>query len=349
MIASVVVLLVAAADTLTGSWSGARDELAELGIAIDLAFTTEGFWVVPQRAGTLLGHLDLALTLDSQKLRLWPGGKLYVLGQASLGDGVNEVVGSANEISNLEARGFTQVAELFYEQALFGEAVHLRLGKQDANRDFGTPRYSGNFINNNFGMYPTAPLPSYPTTGLGATLIIDPTWWLSLRGALYQGDPQVGHFDLAPGEGALGVLGLALKHVFPGRHGGTTSGGAWLHTDGNWGLMFQNDERVYSHPDDPEDGRGLNLITRFSWTKTADIPLYAGASLAWHGLWSRDNDTVGVGFGYFTRQSGGGELFVEAFYKARVTKWLSVQPDLQLYRINGDTSLLCGLRLKLKV
>jgi len=151
-------------------------------------------------------------------------------------------------------------------------------------------------------------------------------------------------------EGAIVVGGPAFKHVFPGRHGGTTSFGAWGHTNGEWGVMFQNDERIYSHPGLPDDGRGLNLITRFSWSKTTTFPpLYFGASLAWHGLWARDNDTVGVGFGYFTKLGGGDELFFEAFYKARLTHWFSVQPDVQLYRIDGVPTVLLGLRLKLKV
>ena len=342
--------VVMAADALTGNWSGARDELADLGLQFDVAFTTEGWLVWPVNSGTLMAHLDLALTVDTEKLKLWRGGRFYLLGQVNVGDGVNELVGSVNEVSNLEARGFTQVAELFFEQSLFEQKVRFRLGKQDSNRDFGTPRYAGNFINNNFGMFPTALLPSYPATALGATLLVDPLAWLSIRGALYQGNPQVGRIDLDPGEGAIGVLGLAVKHVFPGRHGGTTSGGGWAHSNGEWGVMFQNDERVYSHPDDPKDGRGLNLITRFSWSKTSTFPpLYFGASLAWHGLWARDNDTVGFGFGYFTRNGGGDELLFEAFYKARLTHWFSVQPDLELYRIGGETSVLFGLRLRLKV
>lgn len=349
--ASLVLLSIVTADQLTGNWGGARDELAELGFTVDMAVTTEGWYVTPAKGTTGMFHLDLALTVDFEKLGLWPGGKLYVLGQVNVGDGVNEFVGSDNEVSNLEARGFTQVAELFYEQTLWDEKIHVRLGKQDANRDFGTPRYAGNFINNNFGMYPTALLPSYPTTGLGATFTVDPLEWLSLRAALYQGNPQVGRIDFDPRDGAIGVAGVAVKHVFGKyRHGGTTSAGAWAHSDGQWGVMVQNDERIYSHPDDPSDGRGLNLITRFSWSKaTVFPPLYFGASLAWHGLWARDNDTVGFGFGYFARNGGGGELFFEAFYKMRLTHWFSFQPDVQLYRIGADTSVLFGLRAKLKL
>ncbi|MBK7861335.1 MAG: hypothetical protein IPJ65_22525 [Archangiaceae bacterium] len=53
---------------------------------------------------------------------------------------------------------------------------------------------------------------------------------------------MVGHFDLRRDEGALGVAGVVLKHLFGTRHGGVTSAGGWVHTDGRWGLMLQNDE-----------------------------------------------------------------------------------------------------------
>ena len=355
-----LVLAVSPAEWLDGEhatteWQGARDELTAHGITLDFIYTGEGFVHAQKREATLLGHLDLAVTLDTEKLGLWSGGKFYVLGQASDGTGINTLVGSANEVSNLEARQFSQLGEFFYEQALFDEHLKLRLGKQDANREFGTPRYGGNFINNNFGMYPTTPLPSFPTTGLGAALIVEPAWWLALKAMVFEGSPQAGSlgFDsaFATGAGVMGVAGGSVMHHYgtENKSGGTTSLGVWAHSDGGLGVLLQNDERLYVG-----DSGGLNFITRFSWSKPehAAIPLYVGASLAWHGLGFRDDDTVGLGFGYFTLQAGGSELFVEAFYKMRLTHFLSLQPDVQIYRTpggEGPPALLFGLRAKVKL
>ena len=375
-------------EHLTGEWQGQRAFLADHGITIDLFYAVETFLTsarigTPERAVSLLGHIDAAITLDTDKLGLWPGGKFYFLGQDSRGVGINELVGSATAISNLEAAPYTQLTEFFYEQALFHEHLHIRLGKQDANREFGTPRYGGNFINNNFGMFPTTPLPSYPTTGLGAAVIVDATSWLVAKACVFEGNPLVQSlgFDsaLADNAGYTVALGAAVTHHYgvDHRNGGTTSvGGWWQHgvlpelTEGtdpkifqsNAGFMIQNDERIYADPSNKENPSGLNVIARFAWSRPDRTPisLYTGASVAWHGLGSvRDNDTIGVGFGYFsvTQQLGGtpgrgDEIFVETFYKLRLTKFFSIQPDLQFYAHpggDGPSTLLAGLRFKVKL
>ena len=124
---------------------------------------------------------------------------------------------------------------------------------------------------------------------------------------------------------------------------------------------MQNDERIFAHPSDDDDPSGLTLITRFGWSlpDRTSIALYAGASAAWHGLGARADDTIGVGFGWFTvgqpslnPARRGAETFVELFYKWRLTRFISLQPDLEYYhRPGGDgpDALLVGLRLKLKL
>jgi carbohydrate-selective porin OprB len=160
-------------DHLTGDWGGARSALADRGVTIDLFYASEAF--TARGDSSVLGHLDAAITLDTHKLGLWDGGTLYALGQNNHGDsGITSAVGSAQPVTNLEAEPYTQLTELFFEQTAADDRLRIRIGKQDANRDFGTPRFGGNFINNNFGMYPTTPLPSYPTTGLGAIVAAQP-------------------------------------------------------------------------------------------------------------------------------------------------------------------------------
>jgi porin len=375
-------------EHLTTEWNGDRNRLADHGLTIDLYYSVESFLSSArigsgQRDVSLLGHIDAALTLDTEKLGLWPGGKFYFLGQANHGTGVNELVGSATAISNYEQAPFTQLTEFFYEQALFDEHLKIRLGKQDANREFGTPRYGGNFINNNFGMFPTTPLPSYPTTGLGAAVIVEPADWISARAVVFEGNPLVESlgFDSAAvaNAGYTVAVGAAVTHHYgvDQRNGGTTSAGAWGQhgvlpelTEGpspktfdfNAGFMVQNDERIYQDPSDKDNPSGLNVIARFAWSlpDRTPIALYAGASVAWHGLGSfRDNDTIGIGFGYFSvaQQLGGtpgrgDEFFIETFYKARLTHFFSIQPDLQFYAHpggDGPSTLLAGVRFKVKL
>ncbi len=376
-------------DHLTGEWHGTRSKLAKTGLTLDVVYASEVFHSAASGAGedgtALLGHLDVALTLDTEKLHGWPGGKLYGLVQDGRGIGIDHYVGSATQVSNLEADPYTQITELFYEQTLGDDRVVMRLGKQDANRDFGTPRFGGNFINNNFGMFPTTPLPSYPTTGLGASLVVRPVSWLATKAAIYEGNPMVhglGSLGIdhafATGAGYTVVGGVAATHHYgpADRHEGTTSIGVW-HQTGSFpeldlyappqmfgtdtGFFVQHDERVYLHPENPDDPRDANLIVRFGWAQ-ADrtlISRFMDASFAWHGIGARTDDTVGLGAGYFTvARSDDGmlqpsyEVFLEAFYKVRLTPFASLQPDVQLYRHpDGDRpdALLVGLRAKVKL
>jgi porin len=369
-------------DHATGTWGGARSDLANRGVQIDVVYASDLFTARGQ--GAALGHVDAAVTLDTQKLGLWDGGTLYVLGQNNHGSGINDQVGSAQPVTNLEAEPYTQLTELFYEQALFDQKLRIRIGKQDANREFGTPRFGGNFINNNFGMFPNAPLPSYPTTGLGAFVAVAPVAWLVGKAAVFEGSPQIGGFGLTnafhEGAGHTVVGSAAVTHHegADGRHGGTTSAGAWRQTgefaelgdlairmfDSNAGFFLQHDERIYLHPQDANDPRGLTVIVRYSWARAdrSAIASYVGGSVAWHGVGFRTNDTVGIGAGSYTlAEPMGGtagsparsrESFLEAFYKMRLTAFASIQPDLQWFHHPGGAGAdawVGGVRLKLKL
>ena len=369
-------------DHLTGEWGGARTKLADHGVTLDVIYASDVF--TAHGAAELLGHVDAALTLDSHKLGLWSGGDgatIYALVQNNHGTGINDEVGSAVGVTNLEAQPYTQLTELFVEQTLLDERLRIRIGKQDANRDFGTPRFGGNFINNNFGMFPNSPMPSYPTTGLGALIAAQPAPWLLAKAAIYEGSPGVGGLGLTTafdhGGGEVVAGSVAVTHHFGpgGRDGGTTSAGAWWQGDdrdgvglvdpamftSNAGFFVQHDERIFAHPRDPKDPRGLTAILRYSYARAdrSSFPHYAGGSLAWHGVGPRSNDTVGVGFGVFTvaAQVGGtpgrgSEAFVEAFYKLRLTSFVSLQPDLQWFRHpggDGRDAWVGGVRIKLKL
>ncbi len=372
---------------LTGEWGGVRTWLDAHGVSFDIIYAGEVFANMnasPEDYFVLTGHLDLALTLDFEKMGLWPGGKLYLLGQNNHGRGLNELVGSTSEVSNIEAvRPYTQLGEFFIEQSLFDDRVMLRLGKQDANREFGTPRFGGNFINNNFGLIPSTPFPSYPSNGLGATLVVTPVKWLTLKAMLSEGKPQIGSwgFDTAfqKDAGHILVVGAAAKHAL-GPHRkttGTTSAGVFRQQgplpelggsdpdnprmfDANYGFYLQHDERIYVDPDDKDDPRCLTWITRMGWSQPDRtlMSFFVGSSLAYHGFGAGADDTVGIGFGYFEvpqqvngTPGRGAELFVELFYKVRFTHFFSLQPDLQYYHSpggDGRDAVLVGLRVKFK-
>lgn len=95
--------------------------------------------------------------------------------------------------------------------------------------------------------------------------------------------------------------------------------------------------------------QGLGFFGRIAFT-SADrnfINFYFDAGLSYKGLIpTRDNDTVGIGFGFAQLSNGarnglrdeganpaGAEMVIEFTYQAEITPWLIVQPDIQ-YIIN---------------
>jgi porin len=373
-------------DTATGNWGGARTWLDDHGVHVDVVYAVEGFsnatrLVHGDDANTLLGHLDAALTLNSDKLGLWHGAQLYALVQNGVGRGINDVTGSSSAISNLEAEPYTQLSELFVEQQIKEGVLRFRIGKQDANRDFGTPRFGGNFINNGFGMLPTVPLPSYPTTGLGAFGALQLASFVDVKAGLYERNPAVENLGLttafAPDAGYTAIVASDVTHTWGDtRDGGTTSVGVWAQAGDvdsvglavpkvfhdNAGLFVQDDERLYAEPStSATSAAGITFIVRaaFAEPDRNNTSRYVGGSLAWHGLLGRDDDTVGLGSGWFNvteplsgHARPGSEFFVEGFYKLRLTSFFSVQPDVEFYHHpggDGPDALLCGLRVKVKL
>ena len=131
---------------------------------------------------------------------------------------------------------------------------------------------------------------------------------------------------------------------------------------GNAGFYVVLDQMLYRAPGAPADltnggktfqeregieksDQGLGIFGRMAFTP-ADrnfVNFSFDTGLSYKGLIpTRDNDTVGVGFGYAQLSSGarsalqedgslpaGAEMVIEATYQAEITPWLFVQPDLQ--------------------
>jgi porin len=362
-----------AGDDLTGDWGGVRRGLDERGVHLDLDYTADTFGTLAtsgdEKPAAYRGTIDLMLTLDSEKLELWPGGTLFIYGQNGHGGGISTRLGTAMPISNLEAPAFTQVSELWYEQGFFSGRLSLKLGKQDANRDFAAPRFPGNFVHSSFGAPPSSPMPTFPAPGWGAAVFFEPVPWFGLRSGIYQSQPKVealglqrafdaGPFAIAAALARHDLLGLPQAAIY--------SVGGWYRDEhpessegsgSSCGALATADVLLPVVPGARDDSRTFQGFVRLGWSSPDDgaITLYIGGGATYHGL--RGNDTLGLGGGHVrfrdtTVQEHRHESFVELFYKARFTDWFSVQPDLQLIVHPGganDTALLGGVRLKVKL
>jgi len=302
-------------ETLTGSWGGGRTWLDEHGVRLDFAYTGEVF---RGPSSAYRGNADVQLTLSP-----YPDTRIFAYGQNGHGGGVSPDANLRMPVSNLEADEFTQLSELWIEQKL-GDNLRLRVGKQDANRDFAAPRFPGNFINSSYGVLPTSPMPSFPFPKLGAFVEVSPAPGFAIRSAVYDSD-----------EGLMGVSAIVVEGH---------SLGYWLTPEsaGLFGILdfffpFQNKQSV-------------QMFVRVAWNPgmSDGTIFYAGGGATYHGFGGRD-DTLGLGAGHVRGDPDPPETFIELFYKARFTKWFSLEPDVQMFFHPGDRVLVAGIRGKVKL
>jgi porin len=353
----------------TGDWNGNRRWLEERGVHLDLDYTGEAFLGAarhaPGTATAYRGTVDLMLGLDTQRLSLWPGGTLLIDAQSGHGHGVSPELRTVMNVSNLEAPPFTQLSELWYEQRLAGDVVHVRVGKQDANRDFAAPRFPGNFVHSSFGVPPTIPMPSFPAPGWGAVVAFEPQPWLTLRSGLYEGSPRFGSLRLAPDfdRGAFFIAAATVRHplgIDP--QGAVYSAGAWYQaldspttegaTSNSGGFALV--DLLFPLGLDAADARSVQIFARTGWARPERSPvgLYIGGGATYHGI--RRFDTLGLGAGHARFREGlaRAESFIELFYKLRFAAWLTFEPDAQLIvQSAGETrtALAAGSRFKIKL
>ena len=338
-------------DRATGTWNGARAALEDRGVHLEVNYTAETF-ARDDDAIAYHGNLDMLLGLDTEKAHLWPGGTVFVYGQDGHGDGVSSGGGFLMPVSNYEAPSFSQLSELWLYQQLPG-GVSFRLGKQDANRDFAAPRFGGNFMNSSFGVLPITPLPSYPAPALGLAAFVQTTDWLALRAGVYEGEPQLESFGGHAFDVDAGGFVIGAAHVDVAELGGRdviVQVGGWDHTGLDRAGAFGVAD--YFLPLDLGDQhRSVQVFLRWDVEPDATAPnakVYVGGGVTAHGFGLLgSHDTAGLGFGYVS-VTDADQGFVELFFKWRPFAWFTVEPDLQLYFLGGDTHVITGLRSKLK-
>jgi len=189
-------------STLTGDWGGARKRLYDSGVQVDLMYTADylrnnagGL----QHGGAYMGHTDLVLQFDGEKLFGWTGGSAFLQLISNTGGRVNlNYVGSLMGVDNLEAPvNRTGVFKAWLQQAFLDDRASLRLGLYPIDSEFYVTDASGVFLHPSFGMaaevanFGSLAGPSiYPTSTYAARLRVDPdpAWYAML--AVSRGIPS---------------------------------------------------------------------------------------------------------------------------------------------------------------
>jgi porin len=351
-------------DKATGDWWGLRQRLARAGITIDARLVLEGFknFHGGLKTNRFVGAstFDLSLTLDTQKLAGWEGGKLYGDLEDHAGQNPStDLVGDLQIFDKLNSKPYLQVFELWYQQKLFDSKLRIKIGKVDANTEFSVVENGLEFLNSSSQVSPTMfLLPTTPAPMPSVNVFVAPheTYYVGF-GAYYSnrsegfgnlvGSPQ----DSQPSDhGAflIGEAGLRWQQapVFAG--GGNLKFGVWRHTGtftrfdgsqqrGTYGYYTILNQTLWRPPGEPEGGRGARIFLEYGRTQRTiyTIDWHIGGGVAWRGLLSsRSHDIAGIGaqYAHISRQAGlpqPYELAMEAFYRLQITGWAALMPDLQ--------------------
>ena len=331
-----------------------------------------------------LGNLDVTVTLDTGNLNWWKGGTFFVYFENLVGDGnrINDALGGANPplapISTLDADDFTQLSAYYFEQTLCDGKCRLKIGKYDANAEFANSMITGEFINSGLSPPPNIPMPTFPDPALGFLGEVTPYDWLQLRTSVWGADldgRKNGDSGLFSGD-LIGLFEVDVTATNLNRYGGTYRLGGWystLETDeivpstnnnpiqfnDNYGFYILIDQPIYLEPGAKDSGGpGLTAFFEYSWAPEDrnQINQFLSMGAMYTGLIpKRDSDELGFAFTYMVPSSrldpdglGNNQTNYELFYKANLTPWIYIQPNLQwLYNVGGATTnaAVVGLRV----
>jgi porin len=185
---------------LGGDLGGLRPALAARGIDLGLTYIGEAFGSLKggvKRGAVYDGQIGASLDADLDKLAGWSGAKAEVKTFEIHGSGPSRELlgGNLMTASNIEARPALRLYTLWLEQNLFDDKLSLRFGQILADGEFIASDTAGGLINGTFG-WPaiaaadtTAGGPAYPLPQPGVRLQLKPTADLTLRGAVFSGNP----------------------------------------------------------------------------------------------------------------------------------------------------------------
>ncbi len=338
----------------TGDWGGARTTLEDAGFSISGSYVYDVSGVARGglRHGTIgRGLLDLGISAELEKLVGLHGGSLFIGFHSHGGPNGSDYTGDAQAYSNVDAQKFAQIAEVFYEQRLFGEGVRIKLGQVDANSEFAVTATAGEFINASAGFSPTIyGLPTYPNPTPSVNAFVQPFAWLSLSGGLYRG-PLATSPNPSAATGALFGIGEIAGNWSGSDHGndGRIGLGVWSH-DGYAPLFAGGMQRSpsgwYATVEQRLTGKagtedaaatGLTIFAKYGRAddRVSDFGQHFMLGMVQETPFGLAGHAAGIMVSAvdLSDQAGAGyarnETAMEAFYRWPALGFLTLRPDLQ--------------------
>ncbi len=330
---------------------------------IDVTYTFDA-WRAARggvRKGTrYLDNLDVVAEADMERLAGWDGALIHVYGLYNNGKSLTNLIGDAQAASNIETgTKAVRLYEAWINQKI-GTNASVKVGLYDLNSEFDALDAGGLFMGSAHGIGTDISQsglngPSiFPSTSLAARIAIEPVAGWTIRAAILDGvpgdpaRPRRTAIKLGHGDGAL-LIG-EIEAPLPD---GKLLFGHWQYTarfedfsggfaSGNAGWYVRSEHRLTREAAWPD--QGLSGFFRLG-TANARFNMFgsfASAGLNYTGLVTgRDKDQFGIAVAAaftssryrLTVPSNKSEVAFELTYRANVTEWLSVQPNVQ-YVIN---------------
>jgi porin len=348
--------------------AGLRPALAEHGVALDVVFTHDLVGNVSgglKRTVRFLGNADISLTGETEKMGLWKSGKIFLYGLGNYGGNPTKIVGDTQVTSNIEAIDTFKLYEAWYEHEILGGSLTVLAGLHDYNSEFYSLEYAGTLLNSSFGIgVDTAQVgPSiFSTTSLAVRVRYHPVENVYVLGAAYDGvpgdpnDPRGTQIRWDADEGffwasEVGMLSGEDERYFKAAIGG------WIHTataedpagnihDENYGAYLIGEYLLAPEADAADQGLGMFLQVGRPRSSRNQIDWFIGTGLTYTGFFdARPEDTTSFGVAWARNgddflnanpELDRSETAIEFTYRAVLTPWLTVQPDLQ-YIVNPGT------------
>jgi porin len=362
----------AAQPQLTGNWFGARDGLASWGISPFIRYGTDVLASVAggqQRGKAYAGQLTVEVSVDMEKLAGFRELTFDVSGAWNSGTNLSDDIGNVLTVAQAFSGREVQLANLYLQQSLLDGRLDLKGGRFSTGADFLTSPLDMSFVNavlNPIVVAIQSNVPSVtddPNTTWGGRVVARPAAGLSLSaGAFYSDlalDPLTANgteFGISGSAGyfAVGEVAYRLNSEkgdsgLPGRYrvGGYHDSNQYASLTnaarrqrGNYGVYVLGEQMVYREGE-PGNDQGLFVFGGFIYApqeRINPLPWFASAAAGYRGLVpGRDKDTAAFAlyYGGFSRDLPRQtyELVLEWTYAIALSRWLTVQPDVQ-YVIN---------------
>jgi porin len=320
-------------STLTGDWGGTRDDLAQKGVTFDLSLTQIFQGVVnggKDRSWEYGGVGNMTVSVDTQKLGLWPGGFFNMEVEGNYHDAVNLNSGAimpvnSNSLYPTPGGDNLNIPALNFMQ-FFSEYAGVLLGKLDTTtgdaNEFAHGKGDKQFYNVAMNINPVLLL-TCPYSTLGAGVIILPTKdpnaaIVTLMAMDGEGKASTSGFDTVAESNTTYAVEGRIRTNFLGHTGhhlmGYTYGTKTYSSlsqnlrfivfdipireeDSSWAFYYNFDQYLYER----EEEKGIGIFGRFGASDGDANPVHYFYSLGLGGKGiapSRPLDEFGVGFYY---------------------------------------------------